>query len=406
MTEYSTVRRTYKYRLYHCKKRDGHLHQQINVAGLIWNHALALHKRYYRLTQKYIPLNTLKAHVAHLRMKTARFTFWQALGSQAVQDVLERLDNAYQRFFDSIAKRPPKFRKVKRYTSFTLKQAGWKLLDNGGKRYGKIQLGDHVYKYVKHRAMGGIIKTVTIKRDALGRLWLCFSVMEKILDPIKVTPRHGAGFDFGLKAFLTDHMGKTYLSPLFYKAELKRIRLLSSRKDKKPPDSNNRYKAARLLTRRHIWIADKRRDFHYQLAHELCDAFDVLVFKDLNLDAMKRLWGRKVSDLGFGQFLKIMEYVAWKRGKTVVYISRWKRTTGKCSGCGHEQPMELRERTFHCNVCGLERDRDHNAAINILHAGTSAYCLGATYGCLQSSLWLDPWRGLGVVRPSSDGGPV
>src|ERR1044071_3362219 len=128
MTDSIEIRRTYKYRLYRCDQRDKHLHQQINVAGTVWNHALALQKRYYRLTGKYIPLAVLKSHIAKLRRETVRYAFWNALGSQSVQDVLERLDDGYHRFFKRLNKRPPKFKKVRQRKSFTLKQAGWKLL--------------------------------------------------------------------------------------------------------------------------------------------------------------------------------------------------------------------------------------------------------------------------------------
>jgi len=74
----------------------------------------------------------------------------------------------------------------------------------------------------------------------------------------------------------------------------------------------------------------KRQDFHVQL----CKQYDVLVFEDLNLDGMKKLWGRKVSDLGFAKFMKIVQSTAWKQGK---------RTTGVCSGCGHGQTLTLNE---------------------------------------------------------------
>lgn len=102
MTE---IRRTYKYRLYR-NKRNGRLYQIIDMAGLIWNHSLALQRRYYRLTGQYIAIGRLKAHLAKLRMKTRRFAYWKMLGSQAVQDVAERLDRAYQRFFDQGGGRP------------------------------------------------------------------------------------------------------------------------------------------------------------------------------------------------------------------------------------------------------------------------------------------------------------
>ncbi|MDX2163322.1 MAG: transposase [bacterium] len=223
------VRRTYQYRLYRCNKRDKHLRQTIRIAGSIWNHALALQKRCYRLTKKYIPLARMKAHIARLRMRTQRYAFWKAVGSQAVQDVLERLDTAYQRFFKRLATRPPRYKPVRKRMSFTLKQAGYKLLDGS-----KVQIGKYKYKFVQHRPLRGTVKTLTVKRDAADRLWLLFSVLDTVPDPIEPTISHVAGFDFGLKTFLTDHTGQQYTSGLHHLHELKRLKKMQSRKDKKP----------------------------------------------------------------------------------------------------------------------------------------------------------------------------
>ena len=110
MVDSITIHKTYKYRLYQHDQLQW-LNQQMNVAGLIWNHAVALQKRYYRLTGKYIQQGDLKNHMAFLRMHTQRFGFWKALGSQAVQEVLERLDAGYQCFFKGKAKRPRSSRK-------------------------------------------------------------------------------------------------------------------------------------------------------------------------------------------------------------------------------------------------------------------------------------------------------
>lgn len=376
------VRRTYKYRLYRSDKRDQHLHQQINIAGSVWNHALALHKRYYGLTGKYIPLAILKSHLAKLRRETVRYAFWKALGSQSIQDVLERLDDGYQRFFKHLNLRPPKYKKVRQRKSFTLKQSGWKLLvynqntfkPNGKPRpaRGTIEIQGVTYKFIQHRPLGGTVKTLTVKRDAAGRLWLFFSVIEQVSELEQVTTCHVAGFDFGLKTFLTDHTGKAYVAGSYHRYALKRLQKMQSRKDQKPHGSNNRKKAAKLIARTHIRVADRRQDAHFKLAHNLCDQFDVLCFEDLNLDGMKRLWGRKVSDLGFGQFLDTLEWVASKRGKQVVKIDRFQPTTQVCSRCGQKQTLTLRDRILNCD-CGLVIDRDHNAAINIGYAGASAY---------------------------------
>jgi putative transposase len=369
MSNVVEVRRAYKYRLYHNNKIDGDLHHQINVAGIVWNHALALQKRYYKLTGKYIRLDVLKNHFAKLRMRTKIYAYWKALGSQAVQEILERLDEAYMRFFKKQGGFP-RFKKVKKFKSFVLKQAGWKLHDEQpSKKYRKIRIGQKIYKFVYHRQLNGEIKTVTIKRDSAGRLWVCFSVIEKMDIPKPISTGKIGGFDFGLTHFLTSDTGHTIHAPLFFVADLPKLRKVQRRVSRKVVGSHNHRKAQKYVARSHIRISDRRRDFHFKLAHALCAEYAVMVFEDLNIDAMKRLWGRKVSDLGFGQFITILEWFAFKRGKRVLFIDRFEPTTKTCSACGHKQKMELKDRVFRCGNCGIAIDRDHNAALNILATG-------------------------------------
>ena len=124
--------------------------RQIDVSGIIYNHCIALHKRYYRLFGKHLNKNQLQKHLTKLK-KLKKYEFWNSVGSQAIQEVTERIDKGYKRFFDNVKARksgkvkekvsPPKFRKVKKYKSFTLKQAGWKLVKENviiinKKRYG------------------------------------------------------------------------------------------------------------------------------------------------------------------------------------------------------------------------------------------------------------------------------
>ena len=370
MSKVVEVRKSYRFKLFHNAKRNRVLHDRINIAGIIRNHAIALQRSYYRLTGKYIPLYTMQKHIAKLRMKTEKYNYWKMVGSQAVQAVLQQLDDSYSMFFKKQGGRP-RFRKVKKRKSFTLKQAGWQLIDCDKPKRGIIRIMGKDYKFVMHRPIKGDIKTVTIKRDVAGQLWAILSVVENMLIPDQVEISAGkiGGFDFGLKHFLTDSDGYTADSPQYFKQDLPRMRKIQSQVSKKIDGSNNKRNGLKHIARRHIRIADKRRDFAFKLAHELCDNFDILCFEDLNLKGMQKLWGRKVSDLGFSQFVNILEWVAYKRGKRVVFIDRWERTTGKCSACGHKQNLELKDRTFHCEACGFVLDRDHNASINILEAG-------------------------------------
>lgn len=360
MTE---IRRTYKYRMYRCDKKDRKLRHKLFVASTIWNHFIALQRRYYRLTGKYISRHTMNKHVLKLR-KTKRFALWRDLHSQVCQDVCGRVDDAYQRFFKGLAKGRPKFRKAKKYSSFTFPQSGYKVDGN------RVKIDGTTYKFVKHRDLNGQIKTLTVKRDSVGQLWLVFSVVEELTIE-KVSTGKSGGFDFGLKTFLTNDEGHTYTSPQFYAQGIRKTRQLQRQLSRKVAGSHRYKRAKRELAKHSNRIANQRRDHHFKLAHELCDEFDVLYFEDLNLQGMKAMWGRKVSDLGFGQFMTILEWVAFKRGKQVVKIDRFAPTTKVCSGCGQKHNLTLRDRVLNCD-CGLVIDRDHNAAINILCAGTSA----------------------------------
>lgn len=370
------VRRTYKYRLYH-NRRNKRLHQRIDIAGLIWNHMVALQRRYYRVTGGYISRAQMQRHLLKLRRQSCRFSHWQLVGSQAVQELAERHDKAYQRFFaykSGKTNRPagrPGFKKVKKYKSYTLKQAGWKY--GGGN---KVWLQGYTYKFSLSRPVVGTIKTVTIKRDVVGYLWVCFSVVEEVEEPNRISTGKSGGFDFGLKTFLTDQDGHAYHSPQFLKTELGEIARLNRSLSRKKKGSANWYKAKRQLAKAHQRIAYKRRDAHWKLAHELCRGFDLLAFETLNIDGMKRLWGRKVSDLGFAEFVGIVKQVAAKTGCQVVEIDQWQPTTQSCFACGQRQPMPLSKRHFYCMACGWSAARDHNAALNILAVGASTAGLG------------------------------
>ncbi|MBT9173459.1 MAG: hypothetical protein DDT21_01860 [Syntrophomonadaceae bacterium] len=367
---------TYKYRLYDNDKNK-HLHQAINVSGLIWNHCVALQRRYYKLTGKYISKYDLMKHIAKLRNRQ-KYSHWQLVGSQAMQGIIERLDAAYQRFFKYKAGKTtqhsgrPSFKKVKLYKSFTLKQAGWKRL--GGNR---IRIQGQTYKFSKSREIDGTIKTVTIKRDELGHIWLCFAVAGGMY-PDPVTPSNIVGVDFGLKTFLTLSDGTTVESPLFYKIALNEIRRLNRELSRKQKGSHNRKKAKLVLAKAHERIANLRRDWFFKLAHDLTDKFDVIVLEDLNIKAMQRRWGRKVSDLGFAAFVNILQYVALVKGKIVHLIDRFFPSSKTCSDCGQvNHSLTLSDRRWVCTGCGVIHDRDFNASVNIEREGASSLGLGA-----------------------------
>ncbi|MEH1789608.1 MAG: RNA-guided endonuclease TnpB family protein [Nostoc sp.] len=362
--------KTLKFKFYQ-HKRNRFLKRSINAAGVIYNHCIALHKRYYRMWGKHLNCVKLQAHIAKLRN---RFEFWQSVGSQAVQDICQRIEKAYQLFFKHNKKgvRPPGFKKVKKYKSFTLKQAGYKFL--GGNR---VKIGSRVYQFWKSREIEGKVKTLTIKRTPLGELFMVVVVDDGMHPQIKFTTGQIAGFDFGLRTFLTCSDGTTIESPQFFKQSLNAIKKASRHHSKKLKGSSNRERAFENLVRSHEDIANRRTDWFWKLAHNLTDQFDVLCFETLNLKGMKRLWGRKVSDLALRDFLDILEWVVRKKGKQIVYIDQWYPSSKTCSCCGHVlEKLDLSVRKWRCPSCQVVNGRDENASKNIQTVGASMVGLG------------------------------
>ena len=361
--------KTYQFKLYQ-HKRNRHLHSAINAASNIYNHCIALHKRYYRMFGKSLNKNQLQKHIARRRKKN---NYWLLVNSQAVQDITDRIERAYKLFFKHHKKgvRPPNFRKRIKYKSFTLKQSGYKLLSEN-----KIKIGKRVYKFWKSRELQGSVKTVTIKRNPLGELFM-FVVTDFVDKKSTFMTGNSAGFDFGLRTFLTCSDNSEIQSPLFLKQSLKKLQVASRNHSRKKKRSNNKEKARKHLVRTHKKVVNRRTDWFWKLAHRLTDKFDDLFFETLNLKAMQRLWGRKISDLALREFLKILEFVAQKKGKIVSYIDRWCPSTKTCNNCNHVlDKLSLDIRNWICSNCFSNNRRDFNASCVIHRVGASTLRLG------------------------------
>ncbi len=361
--------KTYKFKLYRVKK-NRNLRRQINASGSIYNHCIALHKRYYKIFGKHLNMYKLMKHIAKLRR---RIKYWQQVGSQALQDICQRIDKAYKLFFkqSKSGTRPPNFKKTRKYKSFTLKQAGYKFLEGN-----RIRIGKKVYKFSKSREIKGKTKTLTVKRNKLGELFILV-VTDFTDESFGVVTGKIAGFDFGLKTFLTASDLTVIESPLFFNEFRSQLKAASRNISSKRTSSNNWHKAKDNLNRVYEQISHKRKDWFWKLAHELTDKYDVLIFEDLNLRGMKKLWGRKVSDLSFSSFLEILEMVAHKKGKTIHFVDRFYPSSKTCGDCGYQnKELTLKERIWDCPGCGAKLDRDLNAAKNILREGASSLTVG------------------------------
>jgi putative transposase len=86
---------------------------------------------------------------------------------------------------------------------------------------------------------------------------------------------------------------------------------------------------------------------------------------------MQRLYGKKIGDLAFSEFINILKYEASKFNVSIIEVDRYFASSQICSKCGNKNPevKDLSVRKWICPVCGAEHNRDRNAAINILNFG-------------------------------------
>lgn len=220
---------TYKYKLYRTKKTK-RLDQLIDIAGIIYNYCVALHKKYFKMYGKSLKKFKLQKRLTKLK-KQKKYEFWSNLGSQAIQNIAERIDGSYKKFFKKQGGLPG-FRKIKKYKSFTLKgTVGYKLDDN------KLIIKGNVFKFSKSREIEGKIRTVTLKRDNIGDFYVCFNL--EIQDKHHITTGKSVGMDFGMKTFLTLSDGIKIHAPQYYFANLAQLRSKSRELSCKKKSSNN-----------------------------------------------------------------------------------------------------------------------------------------------------------------------
>jgi len=350
----------------------------IDLASEIYNYCIALHKRYYGIFNKHLNKAHLQRHIT--KLKKTKKKHWNKLNSQAIDNITDRIQQGYQQFFDAIKlgntkKNPPTFRKKKKYGSITLKQTGYKYLEGNQVAIGNLSKKKEHWFYRFHfsREILGTIKTLTIKRDALGDIYLCFScLLDEKKPEVVVALDKMAGFDVGFHTFLYSSDDKEYQMPLHFKAALKDVKKANKSFHSKKKGSNNRKRAKLHLARIHRRLRRLRRNSHLQLASRLFSTYDALFFEDLDLEGLRKRYGRKINDLGIASFIDVCKHQASKEGKYVGQIDRYEPSSKKCHRClKNNDSLSLRDRSWTCDGCHAHHHRDFNAAKNVYRVGTS-----------------------------------
>jgi putative transposase len=365
---------TWEFKLEPTTEQVSEIEHTLTVCRKVWNYALRERKDWLNsrkspinacsIIQEYImsPNEPFPNHYVQSKRLTVAKEFspeLKTVNAQVLQQVLRSLDRAFE---DMKSKKHgfPRFKNQVRSKSFVFPQMLKNCISAEGIKL--PQLG-----WVKVRWSREIpdlfqVKQARIVRKATG-YFVMLSLEADVSIPDRMPHGHPIGIDVGLEYFLSTSDGEQIKRPKFFNSLHRKLKLLQRRLKNKKKGGANRSKLGKKIARVHKQIADTRKDFHFKMAHHLCDGAGMIFVEDLDFRIMaKGMLGKHTLDAGLGQFTnQILPWVCFKRdvyyGKVDAY-----GTSQECPDCGARVKKDLSVRVSQCLECGSTKPRDIAAA--------------------------------------------
>lgn len=361
-----------KYRIYPNKKQQSLIFKTFGCSRFVYNYMLGESIKAYENGYSLCTRNDFNYLLPPLKKE---FLWLKEVDSKALESANDNLAVAFSKFFKRDTNFP-KFHKKKFSGSYRTRciNGNIALLDKGIKlpKLGKVRASLHRMPKKNWK-----LKSATVSQSSDGKFYA--SVLFEYESDInyQVDINNAIGLDYASNGLFIDSNGRRGTNHKYYREAQKKLakeqRKLSRMKGSKKnePKSNNYIKQLRKTNKIHRHIANQRNDNLHKLSTEIANQYDIVCVEDLNMTAIGNKGfknGKATYDNGYGMFLNMLEYKLSDRGKTLVKVDRFYPSSQICSCCGNRRKLELSERKYIC-TCGLEIDRDLNAAINIKNEG-------------------------------------
>jgi putative transposase len=375
------MKRTFKYPVYPTRTQERWLFAELKHQKQLQNYMLQMRSQMWEYGSISVSMYDQINHLAELRASNSHYSKHpQDMQVQTIKRVNAAKEHFFRRCKDPKEKKKgaPRFKRSVRSLTWSLRKSKGvrqNPIRETGSRQNRLKvpkLGE--VKIRQHRPLLGDPKEVTLKKTARG--WYCFIVCE-VPDTLPCVPKSACGVDVGIQDFLTTSDGEKIPNPRFYRQAERKLVKLHRDLSRKKYRSQRWYKAKDALAKQADIVACQRLDFLAKTAYWLFHhkGFDAVVAEKLNPKNMikNRHLAKSISDASWGMFFDWCNWVAKRDGKHFHQVPPH-NTSQTCSECCQKSPIKLKlsERVFHCKSCGLKLDRDHNAALNILHRAACA----------------------------------
>jgi len=365
------IQKAYKFEILPTTEQKVLLEQHFGSVRFVYNWALDLKKKAYEQDKKKLDCFYLVTALTKLKQEE-QYKWLNDVFSQSLQMAIRNLDNAFTAFFRKQNDFPKFKSKHKSKASYQLPQKVRIDFENSQVFIPKLKN----VKAVLHRKFDGKMKTCTVSKSKTNRYFISVlvEVNEDLPSKQVVAENATVGIDLGIKDFLITSDGKKVSNPKFLRQSEQRKNVLQRRLSRTQKDSKARERLRIKLATIHEKIANQRKDFlhklTYQLTHE--NQVSTLVMEDLAVGNMLKnhCLSKSISDVSWSMFRSFLSYKCEWYGKNLVFIGRFEPSSKTCSVCGcTKKDLTLKDRTWKCENCGTEHDRDINAAINIKKFG-------------------------------------
>jgi putative transposase len=343
-------------------KQEQYFRQACGISRFAYNWGLEEWKKQYEAGLKPTALAVKKAFNA---IKPIEFPWVFNVTKCAPEQAFNDLGAAFKRFFKHLGKYP-KFKKKGIHDSFYLSNDQFKI---DGYKIRIPKLG--WVKLTENLRFSGKILSATVSRVA--ELWfVSLNVQMESTPSIIKNQDDTVGVDLGIKNLATLSNGDVISGSKPLRKLARKLARMQRHLAKcvKGSKRYNKYKIK--LARLHYRIRCIRQDSLHKLTNRLCRGYKVICIEDLNISGMMKnhKLAKAISDMGFYQFKHQLEYKSKLFGNWISIIDRWFPSSKKCSNCGNiKTELKLSQRDYICDNCGINLDRDFNAALNIKAEG-------------------------------------
>lgn len=367
----------HKIRLFPTKEQEKLFYKHIGSCRFIYNWGLETQIRQYQETGKKFSSFELIKQLTPLK-KQDEYGWLNEVSNASLQTSLRDLDSAYQRFLSKQNKFPKFKSRKKSKLAYPIRSD--KIYFQDDKLIFIEKVGKVKYKTNYDVPIGKGVKFLNPRISLINNKWI-LSVSFEVENQEVELADESMGIDLGVKELAIMHMGNENMmvkninkSPTL-KRRTKKLKRLQRKVSRKYHINGNWDKSQNILKLEdeirelQYHISMTRKNYLHQTTRTFVNKYPYrVVMEDLNVLGMmkNKHLSRAIAEENFCEFIRQMKYKCEELGIEFIQVGRWFPSSKTCSCCGSiKKDLKLKDRIYKCPECGLEIDRDINAAINL-----------------------------------------